>query len=509
MKCIPVNHMGYTLLHEGTVALSQIEHNGIKIDTEYLTEAIARTEQRVQKLEQKLRECDEWKAWRKRFGAEAKIGSSEQLGEVLFNVLKHPCRNRTATGAPSTEESDLEKLGLPFVKTYLRMKKYDKALSTNLRGIQREVDADGFLHPVFNLNTVETFRSSSQNPNFQNFPVRDPKLAELVRRSFISRFGDKGVLVENDYKGVEVSVSACYHKDPNFISYIIDPTKDMHRDMAAQLYCITDAEWKQLASKYPKAAKDARYGAKNMFVFPQFYGDYYIHCAESLWEWAERGKLVGPNGEPMLEWLASKGITELGACDPQEDPVPGTFEHHVKEVENDFWNNRFRAYGRWKKKWYESYLEKGYFDTYTGFRICGVFNRKQVINYPVQGSAFHCLLWSLVRINRELKRRGMRSRVAGQIHDSIIGDVHVDELDDYLAIVHHYSTVAIRKAFPWLNVPLVVENEICPIGGTWFHKKEFGFKDGVYSFKDGEQKMTFNRSADFLAHITKKYQEAA
>jgi hypothetical protein len=277
--------------------------------------------------------------------------------------------------------------------------------------------------------------------------------------------------------------------------------------MAAQLFAMTEAEWKQMAKKFAKQAKDARYGAKNMFVFPQFYGDYYLHCAQNLWEWAIRAKLVGPNGESMIEWLASKGITGMGACDPEQEAQPGTFEYHVKQVEHDFWNNRFRAYGRWKKRWYDEYLVKGYFDTYTGFRISGVMNRKQVINYPVQGSAFHCLLWSLIRINRELKRRGLRSRIAGQIHDSIIGDVHVDELDEYLSIVKHYSTVAIRKAFPWLNVPLVVENEICPVGASWYYKKEFGFEDGVYSFKDGDNKLTFNTSAEFLNFMTLKHQQ--
>lgn len=515
MICAPCTHAGYKLLHEGTLALSDVEANGIKIDVPYLKKAIADTENRVRSIETKLREWGKedpkthvWGLWRKRFGQDANLDSAEQLGEVLFNVMKFPCKNRTPSGLPSTDESDLEKVDLPFIKGYLRRKKLDKALTTNLRGIERELDADGFLHPVFNLNTVETFRSSSEKPNFQNFPVRDMELAKLVRSSFVSRFGKKGVLVENDYKGVEVSVSACYHKDQNFISYIIDPKKDMHRDMAAQLFCFTEEEWKLMAKKFPKAAKDARYGAKNMFVFPQFYGDYYLHCAQNLWEWAQRAKLVGPNGEPMIEWLASKGITGLGACDKEQDAVPGTFEHHVKTVEQDFWNNRFRAYGRWKKQWYDKYLNLGYFDTYTGFRIAGVFNRKQVINYPVQGSAFHCLLWSLVRINRELQRRGMRSRVAGQIHDSIIGDVHVDELEEYLTIVKHYSTVAIRKAFPWLNVPLVVENEICAPGASWFYKKEFGFDDGVFSFKDGDNKRSFTTSAEFLEFITQQHEQS-
>lgn len=464
----PKDFRAYQLLHDGVITLSEIEATGMRVDVPYLDKMLMELPIRIRDISEKLRTKETWEIWRKRFGHDASLGSGDQLAEVLYKILKYPVTDRTERGRPSTDIEALEKItDLPFLKGLLKMQKLEKALEV-LTGIKREVVGDR-LHPFFHLHTVQTYRSSSSNPNFQNFPVRDPMIAQIIRSVFIASPGC--LICENDYKGVEVSVSACYHKDPKFIEYIVNPKMDMHRDMAGQLYKIDDVEWMK------KNGKHHRYGAKNKFVFPEFYGDYYPRCAQSLWEWMERANLPGPGGVSLKAHLAKNGIKSKGACDPEQKPVPGTFEHHVKEVEYDFWNRRFMDYGQWKKDWYGEYLEQGGFDTLTGFRIDGAMERNQVINYPVQGSAFHCLLWSLIRINRILKKRGLKSRVAGQIHDSIIGDVRVEELDEYLAIVKQVTTVDIRKDYDWLIVPLSVEVELAPPRGTWFDKQEVIYRD--------------------------------
>ena len=116
--------------------------------------------------------------------------------------------------------------------------------------------------------------------------------------------------------------------------------------------------------------------------------------------------------------------------------------------------------------------EVSYFDTLTGFRIEGLYKRNEVINYPVQGSAFHWLLWSLIRIQKLLKKYKMKSLLVGQIHDSIVGDVHKKELRDYLDIVKQVMTIDVRKHWEWIIVPLRIEAEVAPVGGSWFDKKE-------------------------------------
>ena len=99
-------------------------------------------------------------------------------------------------------------------------------------------------------------------------------------------------------------------------------------------------------------------------------------------------------------------------------------------------------------------------------------NRKQVINYRIQGSAFHCLLWCLIEMNKWLKKNKMKSKMVSQIHDSLIGDVHKDELDDYLWKINDLMTTQLAKVWEWIVVPLGVEMEICELNGTWFDKKK-------------------------------------
>jgi DNA polymerase I-like protein with 3'-5' exonuclease and polymerase domains len=173
----------------------------------------------------------------------------------------------------------------------------------------------------------------------------------------------------------------------------------------------------------------------------------------------------------LKDHLAKKGVHKLGKCDPEYDPVPGTFEYHIWEVERRFWNKRFPVYAQWKKDWYNAYLEKGYFLTHTGFKIGGDFRRNQVINYPVQGSAFHCLLMSIILVNKELAKYKMKSKLCIQIHDSMTGDVPNDEVQDFLDITNEVMTKKVPAMWDWINIPLDAEAEVTPAGGSWADKK--------------------------------------
>lgn len=490
MRVDPLVQEGYQLLHDGAIELARVEANGIRVDMEKLERTKLNLTKKIRYIQTELEKDKIWKVWRRRFGSKANLTSHKQLADVLHIDLQYDMEDTTESGNIATDEKALKKVDDPFVEDLLRLYQYKKALGTFLKGIEQEV-VDGFLHPVFNLHTVVTYRSSSDSPNFQNFPVRIKEISKIIRSLFFAR--PKSLLLENDFKGIEVGVSACYHKDPNFISYITSAGKDMHRDMAAQIYCLDPSE----------VSKDARYGAKNKFVFPQFYGDFYIACAKNLWEWIDKGKLTTPDGKCLYKHLKEQGITKLGACDIEEEPEPGTFEKHLKEVEQDFWNVRFQKYGQWRKKWFSSYLEKGYFDLYTGFRIHGNFKRNQVTNFPIQGSAFHCLLWSLIQINRRLRKYKMKTLVVGQIHDSLISDVREDELKDYLELVEEVTTVELRKHYNWLIVPLEIEYEISPRGESWFDKREVKFKKGVFSHPDKPELKTTDPQK-FLRALTNK-----
>ena len=457
---IPVTDQAYKLFHQGQIALAQVEANGMKIDVDYLKTMIAKTKRKINHLTNNLKKDKIYKVWKKQYGTKFNLDSGMQLGKILFDTMNYTCKFRTKTGIPVTDEAALSQLEIPFITDLISLGKLKKARGTYLKGILRETTEDGFLHPFFGLNLARTMRGQSDHPNFQNIPIRNPETAELIRSAFITRKNHR--IIEADYSGAEISAATCYHKDPNMISYIKDPTKDLHRDMAAQIYMLRTKE----------VSKEVRYCGKNKFIFPQFYGDWYLSCAKSLWVAIEEMNLCAGDGLNLYDHLLYKGIKKLGACNPKERPKKHTFELHLKEIEDDFWHNRFQDYGQWKLDWWNDYVKNGFFTSLTGFRIDGLMNRKEVINYPIQGTAFHWLLWSLIRIQKLLNKYNMRSKIVGQIHDSIVADVHRKEKRNYLEIAKQVMTLDIRKHYKWINVPLTIDAEITPINGNWYQKKE-------------------------------------
>lgn len=449
----------FDLMLRGSLALADMEANGFRIDTDYLRGAVADVGQQIKAGEAELRADPLYKTWQRAFSENTNLDSNEQLGHVLFNLEGYEARAFTDTGKPSTDESALERVGLPFTDNYVKIKKLKKLRGTYLEGILGHTDLDGFLHAFFNLHLTKTYRSQSDSPNLQNIPIREPEIANIIRRAFIPRRkGNR--LIDLDYSGAEVRVAACYHHDPRMIDYL---TKggDMHRDVAAQLFFLDPAA-------VPKMLRQI---VKGQFVFAEFYGSYFAQCAPGIWEDVKRHKVRRDDGLSLIKHLRANGITGLGEC--AGSPAKGTFEDHVRAVEDDFWGVRFPVYDQWRRDWYEAYKRNGGFQTLTGFAINGPLAKNDVINYPVQGSAFHCLLWSLIEINKELKRRRMASRLVVQIHDSITGDVPDEETDEFIEIATRIMTEEIRRVWDWIIVPMEVEIEITEPGEAWSTKKAY------------------------------------
>lgn len=438
----------YELMHDGVIAFSDMEANGIRIDEEYCHKQMGKLEIDISNLQEKIHTSKVCKRWKRVFGSKFNLDSNPQLAHMLFKKMGYEPTKLTEGGNPSVDQSSLESLDIPFVKKLLKLRKFKKAKSTYLGNIMRET-VDGFVHPFFNLHTARTYRGSCNNINFQNQPVRDPELMKMIRRCFIPR--KNRMLVEIDYSGLEVCISVCYHKDPVLMSYVEDKTKDMHRDMAKECYRL----------KEKQVSKDIRYCSKNKFIFPQFYGSYWKQCAKALWEAVDGMKLATTDDIPLGKHLKSKGLKSLSQ-----------FEKHIEKVEDRFWNKRFKVYADWKDRHYARYVKKGYFDTLTGFRCSGLMSRNDAINYPIQGSAFHCLLWSLIELNNFLKENDFDSVIVGQIHDSIVLDVVPKELDRILHYTKKIMEVSIKKHWKWIIVPLGIDVEVTPVNGSWAEMKE-------------------------------------
>jgi DNA polymerase I-like protein with 3'-5' exonuclease and polymerase domains len=292
-------------------------------------------------------------------------------------------------------------------------------------------------------------------------PIRDPEAGAIVRQAFIPR--DNHYLIECDYGGIEVKASQWYHKDPTMQSYLDNPlTADMHADFMQLLFMIKKYDAKC------KGEKTLRKGTKNGFTFPQFYGDYYGNNAPILWYWAQlHGKKINPkhgleisSGKTIGQHLIDNGVKNFKQ-----------FEKHVQKIERNMWDVRFPVYKKWKEDQYQWYLKHGYLTSLSGFTFQGIMGKNDAVNYPIQAVAFHCLLWSVIRLTKLIKKYKMKTKLIFQVHDSVVADVPKEERDDYLELLKQVMCHEVREHWKWIITPLELEADCSELNGNWSKMK--------------------------------------
>lgn len=452
----PHTQDAYDLLHAGSLALQKAESNGFRIDVSYCSRKIHQLERKMVSLEEEFKETTFFKHWEHSTSGKVNINSPAQLSNYLYNIKKLKPAKLTETGKGSTDEEALDALNIPELKALAQKGKLKKCKDV-LTGFMTE-QVDGVLHPSYNLHLVVSYRSSANSPNMQNLSKRDPEALKIIRTAIIPREGNQ--LMEVDFKQAEVCANACYNKDSNLIKYVSDPATDMHRDLAKQIFKLDEFD--------KNIHKTLRQAAKNGFVFPEFYGDYYKNCANNLacnWGQLSTGKWkVGqgiPIGESFLsDHLISKGIKSFD-----------NFTDHIKEIEDDFWGNRFGEYAEWKDMWWKTYKKYGYVSLLNGFMCQGVMNKKEVCNYPGQSLGFHFLLWSFIESSKLIEKEKLQSMLIGQVHDSEIVDLNPDEAEYLQEKINKIATEDLPNHWKFINVPLVVEFEKYKINGSWAEKE--------------------------------------
>jgi uracil-DNA glycosylase family 4 len=448
---------GNKLFLDGTLAFCDIEENGICIDTNHYQKEDKRLEKEIQELEKTLNGSREAKLFTKRYNEDIKLNSPDHIRKLLFEILKIDSLKKTNTQLEAVDKEVLEKIDLPFANDLVKLRKLEKIKGTYLAQFSREVCPNKKLYPYFNLNFVQTYRSSSSNPNFQNIPVRDEEAKAVTRKGIIPSPGNK--ILEVDYGAMEVRIIACHSKDKELIKRIDDP----HYEWAKNLFILNDDEM----------TKDIRFYAKNQFVFPEFYGSWFKACARNLWETCK--DIKNKKEISLSSHLVSSGLLtnkEVKNLYFSEDPkILNPFEDHIKQVEKKFWD-LFWETREWQKKIINDYLKTGWIELITGFYRQGYLSKNQIINTPIQGAAFHCLLWSLIQINKEMKKRKTKTKIIGQIHDSAVNNLHPPEEKEIIDMYKYYMTEKIREEWSWIIIPLLTEFEITEIDQPWYYKKE-------------------------------------
>lgn len=430
---------GAKFFTKGAMALSKVENNGICFDEVEAKKIEKELQNKLDTTEKKVLTSKELKQWDR--NKQFRISAPADITHLLFDILGYEVQDTTNTGKPKSDIKALSKYKILIVKDCLEWRKWQKVYNTYIKDLFRE-EHEGKIHAFYNLNTVDSMRSSCSSPNVQNQPKHDKETFNLIRKLYRPSKGNK--LVEYDYGQLEVIILSSYNKDPNLLAYINDSNTDMHRDMASIIFL-----------KEPEdISSDERYVAKNSFVFPTFYGSYYKNTAVELWNNCSK---------ETRKYLKEQGFRSID-----------DFTVHIQEIEKQFWEEKFPIGYEWMNSTIKEFNKKGYMDSYTGFRYWGPLSNNQIINFRIQGSGFHCLLWTLIKVQDEIEKRGMNSKIIGEIHDSMIGDIVPEEEQEIDRMVWNYGTQKIREHWKWIISPLVFEKSISEIDGNWASMQSCG-----------------------------------
>ncbi len=390
--------------------LSRMEANGVKIDTENLQQISEEFGKEIRKIEEQIYQAA---------GTPFNIASPKQLGEILFEKLKIDEKaKKTKTGQYATGEDVLQKLSHkhPIIQMILDYRSFTKLKSTYLDALPALVNTkDGLIHTSYNQAVTATGRLSSNNPNLQNIPVRTEKGRE-IRRAFVPR-SPQYTLLAADYSQIELRIIAHLSQDPAMVNDF-NLGHDIHAATAAKVFHVP---MEQVTKEQRSRAKAVNFG---------------IIYGMSAFGLAER-----------MELSRSEAA----------DIIKKYFEEYAGIKE---YMNRSIALAR----------ERGYAETILGRRrylrdingansVVRGFAERNAINAPIQGSSADMIKIAMIGIHQELERLKMQSKMILQVHDELVFDAHLDELDTLKAIVNDKMV----NALP-LSVPVVVEMNT---GSNW------------------------------------------
>jgi len=389
------------------VVLKKMEMNGVSIDRQKLAQLSRRVTEQLEELKGKIYT---------EAGEEFNINSNKQLQRILFEKLSLPSGRKTKTGY-STDSEVLSRLSEEheIARLILEYRQLAKFKSTYIDAIPRLINPKtGKVHATFNQTVTSTGRLSSSDPNLQNIPIRS-ELGREIRRAFIPSSGH--VILDADYSQIELRIMAHLSKDPELVR-AFDEGVDVHTRTASRIYRIPESE---VDSNKRDTAKTINFGV--------IYG-------------------MGPRG--LARQLGIKVEEAREFIEEYFKRYPGVKEFVEKA----------RIVAR----------ERGYAETIMGRRrflpeINSEDNRlrsmseRVAVNMPVQGSAADMIKVAMIRIDREIEKRGFKGKMIIQVHDELVFDVPRDEVEEFSKMVKEQMESAIT-----LDVPVKVE---IGIGTNW------------------------------------------
>ncbi len=342
-------------------------------------------------------------------GEQFNISSPKQLSVILFEKLQLKHGKKTATGY-STSSDVLEKLSgqHPIIDLVVQYRHIAKLQGTYVEGL-RPLIREGKVHTTYNGYLTTTGRLSSSEPNLQNIPIRTEQ-GRAIRKVFVST---NGVFVGADYSQIELRLLAAFSQDNNLLTAFIEG-HDIHAKVAGELMGIPV---EMVNSQMRRMAKAVNFGI--------IYGISDFGLSENT------------------------GLTVKKA----HDYIQLYFE-------------RFPSIKQYLDGCVSSAKQSGYVTTLLGRRryipelLSSNFNLRSfgecvAMNMPLQGSAADIMKVAMIDVYNALKQAKLKSKLILQIHDEIIVDCYLDEVDQVKQIVASCMTNAVK-----LLCPLTVDLEV-------------------------------------------------
>lgn len=390
--------------------LFDMEQAGIQVEAEALKFYGEQLGARIVELEKEIYEMA---------GETFNINSPKQLGVVLFDHMQLPNGKKTKTGY-STAADVLDKLApdYPVVEKVLEYRQLSKLKSTYADGLAVYISSDGRIHGKFNQTITATGRISSTEPNLQNIPVR-MELGRLIRKVFVPKEGC--VFIDADYSQIELRILAHCSGDEQLIQAYKE-ARDIHRMTASQVFHTPFDEVTDLQRRNAKAVN-----------FGIVYG------------------------------ISSFGLSQ---------DLSITRKEAAQYIENYF--ETYPGIKRFLDDTVAHAKEEGYVVTLFGRRrpvpelkssnfMQRNFGERVAMNAPIQGSAADIMKIAMIGVNKELKEKGLKSKLILQVHDELLIEADKEELETVQEILKRQMEQAAD-----LDVPLIVDMHT---GENWYEAK--------------------------------------
>lgn len=409
LKKAGVEELFYEIEMPLVAVLAEMEMNGVRIDTDSLSETSQILTARMKELEQRIYSLA---------GEEFNIASPKQVGDILFGKMKIMEKpKKTKTGQYVTNEEVLQSLKgkSEIVGDILAHRGLKKLLGTYVDALPKLINPrTGHIHTSFNQTVTATGRLSSSDPNLQNIPVRGEDGKE-IRKAFIPEEGC--LFFSADYSQIELRVMAHLSGDENMIEAFREG-HDIHAATAAKIYNedIANVERDQRTK-----AKRANFGI--------IYGITVFGLADRL-------------------GIDRKEAKQL--IDGYFETFPRVHDYMEKAKETA------RSHG-----YVETFFHRRRYLPDINSRNATVrgFAERNAINAPIQGSAADIIKVAMINIHRRFKDEGIRSKIILQVHDELNFSVLPEEKEKVERIVME----EMQNAYPLL-VPLTAD---CGWGANW------------------------------------------